>query len=195
MEKEICMIVNKTQLLKQLKTEVEQLITTDALCITNAATSALRGISMYDYKELIVYGKLQPELVEELAFLIRKYGDELLFFINLNSPPKTIYESISIFVFEKESYKYNDLSLILNQYIDLEDIEAYRLSDYLTLGYHFLDCLFLVLFYRLVTGKYNVWELVSANEYEKPEFSYKEVIETRTSDTIVKNTPKLNFFK
>ncbi|MEO3682296.1 hypothetical protein ABHN84_08295 [Shewanella vesiculosa] len=191
------MIVNKTQLLKQLKTEVEQLITTDALCITNATTSALRGISMYDYKELIVYGKLQHELVEELAFLIQKYGDELLFFMNLNYPLNTIYESISNFVFKKESHKYNDLSSKLNRYIDVEDIEKYRLNDYLTLGYHFIDSLFLVYFYRLYTGKYNVWDLVSSFDYDKPLFLFIDNGKINISDKgkgrnrSQKNKPKI----
>ena len=102
-----------------------------------------------------------------------------------------LIEAISLFTYEKGKYKFESLRKELNCYIDLEDVSQYRFADYLTLGYSFYDSLFFVFMNRYQIDRYNVWNLVSNTEYEKPENLIKEQNVDRVSKTKVKNRPNI----
>ena len=145
-----------------------------------------------NHSELLNNGQLSQDLINELGYFIQVYGDELLYFINKNSPPMLLIEAISLFTYEKEKHKFESLRKELNCYIDLEDISDYRFADYLTLGYSFYDSLFFVYMNRYQIHRYNVWNLVSNTEYEKPQFLEQENNVESVTKTKVKNKPKPN---
>lgn len=145
-----------------------------------------------NYQKLLLNGKLSPDLINELGYFIKVYGDELLYFIKNNCPPMQLIDAVSVFIFEKEKHQFEKLRKEVNCYSDLEDVSQYRLADYLTLGYSSYDSLFFVYMNRYQIDNCNVWNLVSKNEYEKPQFFKQENQTDSTSKTKVKNKPKRN---
>lgn len=142
-----------------------------------------------DYQKLLFNEKLVPDLISEIGFVIQTYGDELLYVINENCSPKSLSERISIFIYEKEKHRLKALIKKLNSYTDLEDISQYRLSDYITLGFSFYDSLFFAYMNRYQICYYNVWNLVSNTEYEKPLYLKQTNNIESISKTKVKNKP------
>jgi hypothetical protein len=187
------MIKTKIQFLKHLISEIEITISNKE-CYYPNNNKNIQNNNTHDinYNELLNNGQLSQDLINELGYFIQVYGDELLYFINQNCPPMLLIEAISLFTYEKEKYKFESLRKELNYYIDLEDISGYRFADYLTLGYSFYDSLFFVYMNRYQIHRYNVWNLVSNTEYEKPQFLEQENNIASTSKTKVKNKPKPN---
>jgi hypothetical protein len=67
---------------------------------------------------------------------------------------------------------------------------VYRLADFLTLGYPFIDSLYYVFFYRYNIDKKNVWKLISNTEYEKPAYLIIENTDIKRSKKTVKISPE-----
>lgn len=185
------MIKNKIQFLKHLISEIEVTISNkESYSLNNNKSIKNSNTHDINHYELLNNGQLPPDLIKELGFFIQMYGDELIYFINVNCPPMLFLKAISAFIVQKEKYRFKELKSELNCYIDLEDVSDYRFVDYLTLGYSFYDSLYFVYMNRYQINRHNVWGLVSNTEYEKPRMLIKEVIEIKTTRTKIKNKPK-----
>lgn len=189
------MKIKKIQFTKNLIAQIESTILNKNKQYLSHTDNVLNNrVFDINYQKLLLNGKLSPELINELGYFIQVFGDELLHFIKINCPPMSLIEAVSVFTFEKEKYRFETLRKELNCYSDLEDISQYRLADYLTLGYSFYDSLFFVYMNRYQIDNYNVWNLISKTEYEKPQLIKQENKTGSTSKTIVKNKPKRNRF-
>ena len=187
------MKIKKIQFTKNLISKIESTILNKNKQYLSHTDNVLNNrVFDINYQKLLLNGKLSPDLINELGYFIQVYGDELIHFIKNNCPPMLLIEAVSVFTFEKEKYQFETLRKELNCYIDLEDVSDYRFASYLTLGYSFYDSLFFVYMNRYQIHRYNVWNLVSNTEYEKPQFLEQENNIESTSKTKVKNKPKPN---
>lgn len=187
------MKIKKIQFTKNLISEIESTILNKNKQYLSYTDNVLNNrVFDINYQKLLLNGKLSPDLINELGYFIQVYGDELLHFIKKNCPPMLLIEAVSVFTVEIEKHQFERLKKDLNCYIDLEDVSQFRLADYLTLGYSFYDSLFFVYMNRYQINNYNVWNLISNTEYEKPQYLKQENKTDSTSKTKVKNKPKRN---
>ncbi|REL27271.1 hypothetical protein DXX93_12300 [Thalassotalea euphylliae] len=167
------MLKEQQALLARLITEIESTITTEQCrVISDKYKAPTRAVWTVDHKLVLDNQCLPVELINELEFLLQEYGQELMDYINSSCPPLPLAAAISSFVFNKEKAKFSELQSKLNPSKEPDKIKAYKLSDYLILGYQFYDALFFSLYHSqpLLTW---YWGVPVKNLFDKPAYKNK----------------------
>lgn len=163
------MLKEQLKLLDELVHEIETTIKQGKCRLIsikfNAPTRAVRTV---DHKLLLDKGHLPIELINELEFLLQKYGNELIEFIKEQCPPLPLAAAISTFIFNKEKAKFRKLQTKLNPSKEPEDIKGFKLVDYLILGYQFYDALFFKCAHSGLKLSKFWWGIVYSSKFERP---------------------------
>ena len=177
------MLKEQQALLARLITEIESaIITEQCRVISDKYKAPTRAVWTVDHKLVLDNKHLPVELVNELEFLLQEYGQELMDYINSSCPPFPLAAAISTFIFNKEKAKFSELQTKLNPSKEPDEIKAYKLSDYLILGYQFYDALFFVFSHKVKNSINNYWGLV-----------YAELTDSMTYVEINIETPKAKY--